>query len=172
MSSEIINRSLHEQRMGWATGQGVAVTTIVSLLAGIALAAVVGWFFYCPCERTAGGYLLGTEISEPVSDWSFANAVPLCQIQVQAGLLPHSINLNCMASDGELYLSCAGCDGKYWSTAVLADPTARLRLHDEIYPVTVTRVNDAATLDRAWVARAMKRGRPTDTPRQGGWCRS
>ena len=97
------------------------------------------------------------------------NEVPLCQIQVDAGLLPHSINLNCMADAGELYLSCASCDGKRWSTAVLANPQARLRAGDTVYPVTVTQVEDPVTLDRAWVARAAKLGRPTDTPRQDGW---
>ena len=116
--------------------------------------------------------LMGDVAEAPVTDWTFANdmnEVPLCQIQVDAGLLPHSINLNCMADAGELYLSCASCDGKRWSTAVLANPQARLRAGDTVYPVTVTQVEDPVTLDRAWVARAAKLGRPTDTPRQDGW---
>ena len=148
---------------------------LTTLLAGLILAGIAGfltWFFYCPCERTSGGYLLGSVISEPVSDWSFANdleAVPLCQIEVSTGLLPHSINLNCMASEGELYLSCAGCDGKRWSSAALANPNARLRAAGQVYPVHLTRVTDPATLDRAWVARATKRGRTTETPREDGW---
>ena len=152
--------------------RGVALTTLLLVLAGLAVAGFLIWFFYCPCERTSGGYLLGEEASEAVTDWSFANdmsRVPLCQIQVDAGLLPHSINLNCMADDGELFLSCASCDGKRWSTAVLDNPSARLRAGSVVYPVTVTRVMDPSTLDRAWIARAAKLGRPTDTPRQEGW---
>ena len=152
--------------------RGAVLATILLALGGIAVVAFLTWFFYCPCERTSGGYLLGTSPEGPVEDWSFANdmdSVPLCQIQVDTGLLPHSINLNCMADNGELYLSCAGCDGKRWSTAVLANPEARLRAGDTVYPVTVTRVTDPATLDRAWIARAAKRGRPTDVPRQDGW---
>jgi hypothetical protein len=151
---------------------GSALTSVFIVVAGLAVAGFLVWFFYCPCERTSGGYLLGTEADEPVVDWSFANdmaTVPLCQIQVSTGFLPHSINLNCMSTNGELYLSCSGCDGKRWSTAALANPEARLRAGDRVYPVTVTRVLDAATLDRAWVARAAKLGRPTDTPRQEGW---
>lgn len=151
---------------------GGAMITILAILAGIAVAGFLTWLFYCPCERTSGGYLLGEEATEPVSDWSFANdmaTVPLCQIQVDAGLLPHSINLNCMADGGELFLSCASCDGKRWSTAALNNPQARLRAGGTVYPVTLTRVTDPATLDRAWVARAAKRGRPTDTPREDGW---
>lgn len=152
--------------------RGAALTTLLLVVAGIGVAAFLTWFFYCPCERTSGGYLLGDVADEPVADWTFANdmsEVPLCQIQVDAGLLPHSINLNCMADNGELYLSCAGCDGKRWSTAALNNPAARLRAGETVYPVTLTRVTDAETLDRAWVARAAKLGRPTDTPRQDGW---
>ena len=56
-----------------------------------------------------------------------------------------------------------------WSTAVANNPSARLRAGGVVYPVTVTRVMDPGTLDRAWIARAAKLGRPTDTPRQDGW---
>lgn len=152
--------------------RGGVVTTLLLVLAGIVVAGFLTWFFYCPCERTSGGYLLGDEPEGPVTDWSFANdmtVVPLCQIQVSAGLLPHSINLNCMSDGGELFLSCASCDGKRWSTAALANPEARLRAGGVVYPVTLARVTDPATLDRAWIARAAKRGQPTDTPRQDGW---
>jgi hypothetical protein len=157
---------------GMSKVEGGVITTLLLVLAALVVAGFLTWFLYCPCERTSGGYLLGEEASEPVSDWSFANdmaTVPLCQIQVDAGLLPHSINLNCMADGGELFLSCASCDGKRWSTAVLANPEARLRAGGIVYPVTVTRVTDPATLDRAWIARAAKRGQPTDVPRQDGW---
>ncbi|MGD8417093.1 MAG: hypothetical protein PVH91_08560 [Pseudomonadales bacterium] len=151
---------------------GGAVTTILVLLLGIGVAAFLAWFFYCPCDRTPGGYLLGEEARAPVTDWSFVNdvtTVPLCQIQVSTGFLPHSVNLNCMADDGELFLSCASCDGKRWSTAAIAHPAARLRAGGTVYPVTVTRVTDPETLDRAWIARAAKLGRATDTPRDAGW---
>ncbi len=129
------------------------------------------WAVTCPCDRTPGLYLRGTEATAPVIDWSFANKVPLCQIQVDAGLLPHALNLNCMATKtGELYLSCADCEGKRWSTAALANSQARLRLNDTVYPVTLTRVMDPAELDRAWDARAAKTGNPSMAgPRQDGW---
>jgi hypothetical protein len=148
---------------------GGVLGTLLGVVLVVAVAAFAVYFFYCPCERTPGGWLLGEEVEEPVTDWSFANDVPLCQIQVSRGILPHSINLNCMASDGKLYLSCASCDGKAWSTAVLADPDARLRLDDRVYPVRVTRVEDPAVLDEAWRARAEKVGRGLDIPRQEGW---
>ncbi len=123
---------------GRAGGGALLIFLGTILLIGVAAGAV--YFFYCPCERTPGGWLLGEVVEEPVSDWSFANDVPLCQIQVYRGFLPHSINLNCMASDGDLYLSCASCQGKVWSTAALAHPESRLRVGDKVYPVRLLRV--------------------------------
>lgn len=146
-------------------------TYISRLLLGGVLVALFSvflvYFFYCPCERTPGGWLLGTEESTPVRDWSFANQAPLCQIQVQR-LLPHSVNLNCMSANGDLYLSCARCEGKTWSTYALSNPKARLRIGGTIYPVNLARVTDETKLDIAWQARAKKFARPA-IPRQPDW---
>lgn len=146
-------------------------------LVAVPVAAFLYWFFTCPCDRTPGGYLLGTEAEEQVADWSFANEVPLCQIQISAGFLLHSINLNCMStSAGDLYLSCSRCDSKRWSNAALGNGSARLRLNDMVYPVNVTRVMDPDELDRAWRARVAKLHKvsapdppPIGTPRPDHW---
>lgn len=140
--------------------------------AGVLLAVIVAaaaWFFtLCPCERTPGSYLWGEEITTPVTDWSMANEARLCQIEVN-GIIPWSVNLNCMAApDGNLYLSCARCDGKRWSTLALADPTGRIRIGDKVYPVSLTRVTDPETLDLAWNARADKLSRERQ-PRPDHW---
>ncbi len=145
---------------------------ILGVLAGLIVAVLViagtTFFFYCPCERIPGGWLLGDEVTDPVADWSFANDVRLCQIQVEA-LVPHSVNLNCMSTGGKLYLSCSSCDGKYWSTAAVNNFEARIRIGDHVYPVKIKRVLDPEILDEAWVARATKLGRPIDKPRAKGW---
>lgn len=150
---------------------GTTLGVVLGVLALAAIGALAVYFFYCPCDRTPGGWLLGDAAETPVEDWTFANDVPLCQIQVyRAGVLPHSVNLNCMATpDGRLYLSCASCDGKAWSTAAVNDPQARLRVGETVYPVRLTRVTDPATLDEAWQARARKTGRGMGTPRMEGW---
>lgn len=137
--------------------RGGAVTLGLIGLAVVVLAGALFWFFSCPCERTPGAVLWGEEAEQPVADWSFANQVPLCQIQTSTGLLPHAINLNCMASSsGQLYLSCSECDGKRWSSAALENPEARIRLDGIVYPVTLRRVTSQAELDRAWVTRYNK----------------
>lgn len=130
----------------------VAVAVLVVLLIGF-----YGWSATCPCDRTPGAYLFGDEHAESVSDWTFANRVTLCQIQIRTGLLPHSINLNCFATtSGDLYLSCSNCDGKRWSGIAASDGWARLRLDGTVYPVQLTRVLDPQELDGAWSARLDK----------------
>ena len=137
------------------------------------------WFLTCPCDRMPGGYLLGDASDGPVADWSFANDVTLCQVQISAGVLPHSINLNCMATpEGGLYLSCSQCETKRWSNAVLENGRARLRLNGTVYPVTLTRVLESRELDGAWSARVIKLNTlpepanpapPPGTPRPDHW---
>ena len=51
----------------------------------------------------------------------------------------------------------------------MADPRARIRIGDQVYPVTLTRVLDPHLVDRAWAARLTKLGRPLDTPKMEGW---
>jgi hypothetical protein len=140
----------------------------LAAVAIILVAVAVAVYFYCPCSRVPGGYLLGDEALAPTTDWSFANGVPLCQVEVDTGL-SHSVNLNCMSTEGRLYLSCASCEGKRWSSAALENPSARLRIGDVVYPVTLARVTDAAELDVAWRARAEKTGAPADMPRPDHW---
>ena len=148
--------------------RGAARTAVLGILGAVALAVALTYFFYCPCSRVPGAWLLGNEMTEPVADWSFANEVPLCQIQVQSWL-PHSVNLNCMSSRGRLFLSCARCDGKTWSTAALANPNARLRMNESVYLVALTRVEDPEVLDEAWNARSAKFDRPPSPRREGWW---
>jgi hypothetical protein len=163
---------MSEQRTQSPVIQRRRLLMIVAVVAIIAIPAIGTsyWALACPCDRVPGLYLRGVEASAPVTDWSFANKVPLCQVQVDAGLLTHALNLNCMATEeGALYLSCAGCDGKRWSTAALQNNEARLRLDGTVYPVTLTRVLDPAELDRAWKARSVKTGIEDNAPRPDSW---
>jgi hypothetical protein len=131
----------------------LALAALIILVAG----GVGVWTTTCPCSRLPGFFLLGDVQKTPVTDWSFANDIPLCQIQVYAGIMPHSVNLNCMATpDGQLYLSCGACATKFWGRSVQGDEHGRLRLNGRVYPVVITRVTDAAEMDRAWAARVKK----------------
>lgn len=129
-------------------------------LAVVLFAGIAGFMVYssiCPCERTPGGFLFGSAPDAPVDDWSFVNQVELCQIQIWAGVRPHSINLNCMSTpEGRLYLSCSVCGTKYWAARVGANESARIRLDGVVYPVNLNRVIDESEMDQAWRARDLK----------------
>ncbi len=143
---------------------------IGTILVVIPVMAVAYWAAACPCGQTPGLYLRGVEAGERMTNWSFANQVPLCQIQVDTGLLPHALNLNCWAdTQGDLYVSCGNCEGKRWSTAAVTHSDARLRLGRTVYPVNLTRIVDEAQLERAWASRAVKLGGTPNDPRPGGW---
>ena len=140
----------------------------VSLVAVLAAAGGLTFWYVCPCERTPGGPLHFAEATEPVTDWSFVNNVGLCQVEVQA-LIPWSVNLNCMSDQKKLYVSCARCDGKFWSSVALRNESGRIAIGDRVYPVRMRRVLDPVELDRAWQARATKTGRGSSQTRADHW---
>ena len=143
---------------------------IIAALVVIPVIAISYWAIECPCDQTPGLDLRGVEAEAKVTNWAFANQVPLCQVQVDTGLLPHALNLNCWAdSNGDLYLSCGSCDGKRWSKAAVANSEARVRVGQTVYPVNLTRVVDERQLDSAWASRAVKLAGAQNEPRPGGW---
>ena len=165
-----------QQKKSLTRGQLGAIVAAVA--ASLLVTAFLGWSITCPCNFTPGGLLFGDRAGEEIADWSFANDVSLCQIQV-GGLLPYSVNLNCMAtSSGDLYLSCSVCDRKRWAGVVVGNGRAKMRLDGTVYPVTATRVMEPEELDRAWVARVAKLqvhntpinpAVPVGTPRPDHW---
>ena len=129
---------------------------------GLLVLLGVGFLIFssvCPCAVLPGGYLFGERVDAPVTDWNLttANQENLCQLQIWAGIRPHSINLNCMATpEGELFLSCSVCDRKYWASKVGPDESARLRLGELVYAVALNREIDPETMDRSFRARVLK----------------
>lgn len=129
----------------------------VAVALAVVATGVLAWTSTCPCNRIPGLMLLGSVQDEPVTNWSFANDVPLCQIQVWTGWGPRAMNVNCMTRpEGDLFLSCSTGLQKYWCSEVGQNEPARLRLNGVVYPVVLNRVLDPATLDGAWAARVKK----------------
>ena len=126
---------------------------------GVLLAGFMAFSSICPCAVTPGGLLFGEVVDQPILNWNetTANEENLCQIQIWAGIRPHSINLNCMATpEGELFLSCSVCDRKYWAARVGKDEEAVLRLGKLLYPVYLNREQDPEVMDKAFRARVAK----------------
>jgi hypothetical protein len=152
-----------------------AAALLIVIAGGVAV-----WTTNCPCDQRPGFFLFGEVQEAPVTDWSFVNDVPLCELQIYVGPIPYSVNLNCMATaDGKLYLSCGACESRFWSRHIGENERGRLRLKGRVYPVAFTRVTDEKLLDDAWVARVKKvqvYGKPPynpitplGTPRFKGW---
>jgi len=145
---------------------------------GFIFAAAVAFYTYsmiCPCEGTPGGILFGERINEPVSNWSHVNEVENCQLQIAAGIRPHSLTLNCWATpEGILFVGCMSCDSKYWGYQVGPNEKGYIRVAGRVYPVTVNRIEDPAEMDNVWRSRFYKLGllssEPvTEAPRAEGW---
>lgn len=161
-----------------ATRRSRASRFMVIGLFALMPAAVVAYYLYsmtCPCEGTPGGILFGERIDEPVDDWSMVNDVEICQLQITAGIRPHSLNLNCWATpEGELYVGCMSCEDKYWGYQVGPAEKGFIRVDGRVYPVTLNRVEDTPEMDRVWRSRFYKLNRRStetvpETPRAEGW---
>ncbi len=131
------------------------ILLVLVLIGGLTFS---GYWFICPCETLPGGPVQGEVDRTPVEDWQFVNdieAVPLCQIQVDF-TLPRSMNVNCMSTGGDLFVSCSGCADKQWSARALKYPDGFVRAGETVYPISYERVTDEAMLDRVWYARLAK----------------
>ncbi len=148
--------------------EGRILQIFLALLAMLLTTLIFTIGFACPCGPLPGLSLAGNQSKEQIDDWSFANDVPLCQIEVDGGY-PHSVNLNCMSSAGELFVSCSKCASKTWSGYAIENHEGRIRIEETVYPVTLRRLTNPGELDGAWQARTMKLGIDPTRPRPESW---
>ncbi|MBD3649528.1 MAG: hypothetical protein HUJ31_19210 [Pseudomonadales bacterium] len=117
-----------------------------------------------PCERMPGGVLNGPVASAPVDDWSALNEdLGLCAIESRPAF-PHSVTVACWREGPDLYVGCMSCDGKMWSDYISADPRARIKIGETVYPVHMNRIVDRSQMQGPWEARLAARGVDTDRP--------
>jgi hypothetical protein len=133
---------------------GVIVVCVVLLLA---TARVTGFEpAACPNPavswtcRVPGLWLKGNEVTAPVTDWSFTDAIPTIKVQTRDVFgIPHSIATYCVAYNGQLYLTSVYAPGlppyphgRHWNENVARDPHVRLKIGDNIYDRTLVYVTD------------------------------
>ena len=90
-----------------------------------------------------GGQLDGTLVTEPVSDWSFLDA-QFVHLETNPED-PYSVELNYIVREGELFIDPA--EGKQWLEHLRANPSARVRFGEKIYPVTAVLVGEPGELE-------------------------
>ena len=112
-----------------------------------------------PHARTPGLWLKGNVVTTPVTDWSFTDKIPVVQLQTETWyMLPHSVNINCLNYNGQLYLVSVYLAGTAhtWNDNVMRDPHVRLKIGDQIYDRTVSLVTDPAEQEGVMEARHSK----------------
>lgn len=129
---------------------------VVCLILLLVVLSITG---FGPHDRIPGLWLKGNLVSTPVTDWSFTENIPVVQIQTQTWyLLPHSVNINCLDYNGQLYLVSVYPAGTRhsWNENVIRDPQVRLKIGDHIYDRSVSLVTDPAEQEGVLEARHKK----------------
>lgn len=121
----------------------------LALFIGLAIALVVvgARFHDGPLGPIPGGSLVGgTPVAAPVTDWSFAADV--AEIELQLASQSRSRTTWIIVRDGKAYVPAATGypPGKTWHRAALSDGRAVLRIAGKRYPVTLSKVDDAAVV--------------------------
>src|SRR5215469_7144518 len=101
----------------------------------ILLLVVLKMTGFGPHDRIPGLWLKGNVVTTHVTDWSFTENIPVIQIQTPTWyLLPHSVNINCLDYNGQLYLVSAYPAGTAhsWNDNVMRDPHVRLKIGNQI----------------------------------------
>ena len=100
-----------------------------------------------PHDRIPGLWLTGDLVTTPVTDWSFTDQVTTIKLQTQSSfLLPHSVTINCVAYNGQLYVTSTYPAGppRSWNLNVMRDPHVRIKIGDKLYDRTLVVVTDPA----------------------------
>jgi len=90
-----------------------------------------------------GGELRGELVTEPVTDWSFAQ-----DRFVDLDTRPddhYSVELNYFVREGKLYIDPA--EGRTWFDHIRADPRVRVRFGKKIYPATAVLVGEPGEIE-------------------------
>lgn len=118
-----------------------------------------------PKGPRAGLWLSGTRVTVPVKDWSFVNQHPTIAVQTHTWYwIPHSVTIYCVSYQNNLYLQALG---RGWTGNLARDPRVRVKVGENLYDRSVSRLTDTAEL--AGVVQSMEtkypKWRPTpDSP--------
>ena len=134
----------------------VVAATLICLVLALVVLRITG---LDPHGRIPGLWLSGGLVTTPVTDWSFTENVPTIKLQTQTRfLLPHSVTINCLSYNGQLYVSSVYPAGtpRNWNDNVMRDPHVRIKIGDKVYNRTMVLVTDPAEVDAVLQVRAKK----------------
>lgn len=123
----------------------------VSWAAWAVLLALGGACSLEPSGERPGLWLAGEIAPEPVSDWSFTDAIREIQIETRTAYgIPHSVTIWCVSLDGALYVGASAPEfpkERRWVRNVRRDPEVRLRIAGRIYERRLELVEDPGQTD-------------------------
>ena len=129
---------------------------------GLAAVAVVLYLTRSnPLGPISGRELSGELVSTPVRDWSFTDEHMLIAVETRPAA-PHSVTTVCFTRDGVLYVPAQGGSAKSWTHYAVSNPSARILVGDEIYPVRLSRVQDEGEIPAMLAAAMEKYDFPSD----------
>jgi hypothetical protein len=112
-----------------------------------------------PHDGIPGLWLTGDLVTTPVTDWSFTDKVSTIKLQTQGRfLLPHSVTINCLAYNSQLYVTSVYPAGppRSWNENVMRDPHVRMKIGDKLYDRTLVLVTDPGEVEGVLQVRAKK----------------
>jgi hypothetical protein len=112
-----------------------------------------------PHDGIPGLWLTGDLVTTPVTDWSFTDKVSTIKLQTQGRfLLPHSVTINCLAYNSQLYVTSVYPAGppRSWNENVMRDPHVRIKIGDKLYDRTLVLVTDPGEVEGVLQVRAKK----------------
>jgi Uncharacterized protein conserved in bacteria (DUF2255) len=117
-----------------------------------------------PSDRRPGTRLSGDVAALP-PDWTLSAAHQEIAVEVSGFLgLPHSVTIWCATLDGALFIGARDPESKRWPAWADADPNVRLKIGESVYEVRLTKLDDAATIERLQAEFAAKYHLPAPEP--------
>jgi hypothetical protein len=136
---------------------GIIVACLVLLLVVLSITG------FGPHGNTPGLWLKGNVVTTPVTDWSFTDKFETANVQTRTRyLIPHSVTTYCVAYNGQLYLTSvyrAGLTyphGRSWNEDVVRDPHVRIKIGNELYDRTLSRLTDETLRQNVLAAKRKK----------------
>ena len=133
---------------------------VIGLALLLALLSITG---FGPHGNTPGLWIKGDLVTTPVADWSFTDKVETANVQTRTWyLLPHSVTTYCVSYQGQLYLTSIYREGlvyphgRSWNEDVARDPHVRIKLGNQLYDRTLSRVTDETLRQEVLAAKRKK----------------
>jgi len=111
-----------------------------------------------PSGTRPGCRLEGPDVSEPITDWSFASDVEEIALETTSRWGHHSVHVWCVVVRGRLYIATDTRKKKRWVLNLDQNPDARVDISGQVYPVRAESLTEPAGRTAVMATYAQKYG--------------